>query len=181
VDLVLESPALGALRYVSKPGVFSYRATDPGTALLARFLGPMRGARVLDLCCGCGVLALAASRLGAREVVATDSSAAAVAAARRNLAGAAVPARVLCAHLADGAEGEFDVVLSNPPFHRDAETDYSFPGRVLDAVLPRLSPGGRMLLVANQFLDYPGEARGRFASCEILARESGYRVLRLAP
>lgn len=177
VPLTLEVPGLGPLPYVSKPGVFAYRATDPGTALLARHLEGAGGCRVLDLCCGSGVLALAALRLGAREAVAVDSSATAAAVARRNLAG--FPARVLCADLADGVDGEFDLILSNPPFHQDAETDYGLPGRVLDAALPRLAPGGRLLLVANQFLDYPARARGRFAACETLAREKGYRVFRL--
>ena len=185
VPLTIDVPGLGVLPYLSKPGVFAYRATDPGTALLARHLEGVEGRRVLDLCCGSGVLSLAALRLGAREVVAVDSSAAAVAAARRNLAGSPAPARVLCADLADlpagvdGVDGEFDLILSNPPFHRGAETDYGLPGHVLDASLLRLSPDGRLLLVANQFLDYPAQARGRFSSCETMAQEKGYRVFRL--
>lgn len=183
VPLVLMVPGLGAVPYVSKPGVFSYRATDAGTALLARHLQAMPGWRVLDLGCGSGVLSLAAIRLGAREVTAVDSSAAAVSAARRNLAesaGAAVAAQVHCTNMTEGVEGEFDLILSNPPFHQGAETDYSLPSRILDAALVHLAPGGRMLLVANQFLDYPAQARGRFAVCETLAQENGYRVLALS-
>lgn len=188
VSLVLDLPGGASVPYLTKPGLFSYRATDAGTALLARHLGRMEGMRVLDLGCGSGALSLAAIRLGAAETLAVDSNAVAIAVTRRNFAeaglgeaaaGSAARARAVFADLASGVEGEFDLVLSNPPFHRGSDTDYTFPSRVLDAVLPRLRPEGRMLLVANQFLDYPAQAKGRFASCEILAQESGFRVYRL--
>jgi len=65
-----------------------------------------------------------------------------------------MPGRTLCSDLAEGASGEFDLILTNPPFHVDAETDYSLPGRVLQTLARLLRPGGEAYLVANQFLDY---------------------------
>jgi 16S rRNA (guanine1207-N2)-methyltransferase len=179
VPLDLNLPDHGAISYLSKPGLFSYRTTDPGTALLARHLDTMPGLRVLDLGCGSGVLSLAAFRLGAAHVTAVDASAAAVSVAARNLKQAVVPCEIRCADLADGIAGPFDVILSNPPFHQGAETDYGLPSRVLDAARERLAPGGKLYLVANQFLDYPAQAAARFRLCETLAREQGYKVYRI--
>jgi 16S rRNA (guanine1207-N2)-methyltransferase len=183
VPLNLDLPGQAPIPYLSKPGIFSYRTPDVGTALLAAHLrtqGSLQdwtGLRVLDLGCGAGPLALAAHRLGANSITAVDVQAAAVAAAHRNLEAAGANAVVLCTNLTDNIHGEFDLILSNPPFHEGHGTDYGFPARVLDAALPRLAAGGRMLLVANQFLDYPALARERGHGCETLAQSKGFRVL----
>jgi ribosomal protein L11 methyltransferase len=76
------------------------------------------GARVIDIGTGSGVLALAAARLGARQVVAFDHDPDSVAAAIDNAARNALSARVdvRCADLAGGAGHSIvagDVVLAN--------------------------------------------------------------------
>jgi ribosomal protein L11 methyltransferase len=73
----------------------------------------LRGKRVLDIGTGSGVLAIAAVRLGAREVVAVDNDPDALAAARDNVArnGVAVDLRV--ADLQRDRFHSADVVLAN--------------------------------------------------------------------
>lgn len=51
---------------------------------LLKYLFTVRGKSVLDLNCGCGLIAVAAAKLGASEVWAVDSSRAAVDCTRRN-------------------------------------------------------------------------------------------------
>lgn len=179
VHLEVQVPGIGSIPYLTKPGIFAYRATDPGTALLAGNLAGCSGKDVLDLFCGSGVLSLAAFALGAKSVLAVDSSAIAIACAARNFAAAGVPGRTLCADFSEGWDGRFDLILANPPFHRDSETDYSIPGRFLDAAVPRLRPGGELLLVANAFLDYAAQGRQRFARIGIPARDRSYAIHRM--
>jgi 16S rRNA (guanine1207-N2)-methyltransferase len=182
VRLELPYAGGGRIAYLTKPGIFAYRATDPGTALLAAHLPACAGKSVLDLGCGSGALSLAAFALGAKAVLATDHSAIAIACAEANFAAQGLPGRTLCADLAEGAggaEGGFDVVFSNPPFHQDGDTDYGLPARVLQSVWNNLKPGGEAYLVANAFLDYPGQARGLFAESSILVRDPGYCIHRM--
>ena len=179
VPLSLELPGLGSMPYVSKPGLFSYRSTDPGTSLLAERIPALEGLRVLDLCCGSGVLSLAAFRRGAKDVLAMDSNAIAVSVTRKNFADAQVPGRALCSNLTESVDGLFDVILCNPPFHQGSETDFSFPDRILDAAAACLNPGGLLFLVANQFLDYTAKAKNRFSSSVILIQDKGFRVYRM--
>ena len=91
-------------------------------------------------------------------MLATDTSAIAIACTERNFAEKGLPGRTLCSDLAEGAlnadqgpsDGDgFDIVLTNPPFHKDGETDYGLPGRVLDAILRNLKPGGEAYLVVE--------------------------------
>lgn len=171
--------AAGEVPYRTKPGIFAYRATDPGTALLARHLPDCSGRRVLDLCCGSGALALAAFARGAAEVLAVDASATAVACAQRNFSEAGFPGATLCSDLAGVPAGGYDLAIANPPFHAEGAADYSLPVRVSEALASALGPGGEALVVANRFLDYAGAARSRFASAATIADADGYRIHRM--
>ncbi len=185
LELPYKSPGgAGRIAYLTKPGIFAYRETDPGTAFLAQNLPSCAGKSVLDLGCGSGALSLAAFALGASDVLATDTSAIAIACTERNFAEKGLAGRTLCADLAQGAASAlngdgFDLVLSNPPFHKDGETDYGLPGRVLEAIHRSLKPGGEAYLVSNQFLDYPALARKVFAETALIARDQSYTVHRM--
>jgi len=73
--------------------------------------------RALDLCCGSGVQGLAVAT-HASEVEGTDVNPRAVAFANLNasLAGLAARARFSVGNLAEGLEGEYDLVVANPPY-----------------------------------------------------------------
>ncbi len=105
-------------------GVFVPRAR---TALLVEaataVTGP--GARVVELCCGSGALtrALARRLVVPRLLAAVDLDPAAVACARRNLAGLAVPVFVgdLFDPLPAAWRGGLDLVMANAPYVPTAE------------------------------------------------------------
>jgi release factor glutamine methyltransferase len=79
--------------------------------------GAVEGRRVLDLCTGSGVLAVAAAKLGAADVTAFDICARAVRCARANANAVGVDVEVRQGTLSDAlAFGPFDVVVSNPPY-----------------------------------------------------------------
>ena len=97
--------------------------------LVERCLAHLRGLeapRVLDVGTGSGAIALAiADEHAAARVVAVDSSEAALALARENLARSGLDARVELrrADLLDGVAGPFDLVVSNPPYVPASEYD----------------------------------------------------------
>ncbi|HEX7055489.1 MAG TPA: 50S ribosomal protein L11 methyltransferase [Burkholderiales bacterium] len=94
------------------------------------------GERVLDYGCGSGILAIAAAKLGAREVDAVDVDAQAVQATRANARANGVAVRAC--EPAELAPGTYDMVLSNI---------LAQPLIVLAPLLAsRTAPGGRLAL-----------------------------------
>ncbi|MEX2184388.1 MAG: 50S ribosomal protein L11 methyltransferase [Chloroflexota bacterium] len=151
------------------PGMAFGTGLHPTTRLCLAALEPLadegllRGARVLDVGCGSGVLAVAALLLGATRAVGLDTDPIAVEAtlanARRNRVARRLPVRV--GSLPSG-ESAFDVVLAN------------LIAGVLVPLAPllrdELSPGGT-LLASGIFVDREAEVRDAFSSVGLVVTE----------
>lgn len=167
-------------------------------------LFPDRGQplRVLDLGTGTGCLLVALlSEYSAATGVGTDASAAAAAIARRNVSAHRLQdrARIVVGNWDDGIDGDFDLIVSNPPYIATAELAGLDPEVVsyeprealdggadgLDAyrdlaprVARRLAPGGFALLeiglgqvadVESVVVDAGLQVHGR--ACDLAGRE----------
>lgn len=120
--------------------------------------------RVLDLCTGSGVVAVAAALAGAGDVTAVDVSRRAVVTAALNARRNGVRVKAVRGDLFSAAGGRrFDVITANPPYLPSASPSLPRRGReraweagpagraVLDRICreapAHLRPGGRLLLV----------------------------------
>jgi 16S rRNA (guanine1207-N2)-methyltransferase len=135
------------------------------------------GARVLDLGCGYGPLALWAASANA-DVTAVDDDVTAVRSTARNADRHGPSVRAVHSDLdAELGGGErFDVVLCNPPFHIGKEVRLDVSRAFVRAAHRRLVPGGRLWLVANRALPYERYLEG-WSRVETLAEEGGFKVV----
>lgn len=119
--------------------------------------GCRQGGRHVDIGTGSGAAAIIVARACPdAQVTGTDINPRALRLARINAAHAGVAVDLVqCAGL-DGVRGEFDLVMSNPPFMIDPEARLYRNGgemfglglglALVDAALDRLTPGGRLVL-----------------------------------
>lgn len=172
------------------PGMSFGTGLHPTTRACLRFLDKLAAGdagfgarRLVDLGCGSGILAIAAAKLGSREVVALDNDPQAVRVARENLALNAIPATTVRTDVGDVLQGPLpagDLVVANIL----ASVLVEASARIAAAV--RQGPDSALVLsgiLDSQFEDVRAAfgAQG-FAVCDTLL-EAGWRtgLLRRAP
>jgi release factor glutamine methyltransferase len=151
-------------------------------------LRPIEHPRVLDIGVGSGAIALAiADERPDARVVATDSSTDALSVAAANKARLGANGRVELRHgdLMAGAEGPFDLVVSNPPYVPPEDVE-GLPPEVLHEPLEALVGSGRQAEVAEVALAVllPGGnvvlevGDGQAPEVEATLRRQGYEDVR---
>jgi ribosomal protein L11 methyltransferase len=136
---IAAAPPPGAVEVVLDPGMAFGTGTHPTTALclsaMDRLLAGAPGAHVLDVGTGSGLLAIAAAKLGAARVVATDVDPVALRVAEENARRNAVAPELAPP---EAVRGSFHVIVAN------------ILANTLVALAPelaaRLEPGGTLLL-----------------------------------
>ncbi len=172
---------VGDIEIVALPGVFAETALsrgsiDDGTALLLQALPPTRG-RVLDIGCGAGPLGTMLAARGA-EVTMTDVDAFATESARRTLAANGLQAEVVLCDLYEETMGRFDLIVTNPPFHRGVGTEYATTEALVREAPRWLQPNGELWLVANRFLPWRRPLDETFADVSVVQDDGRFVVLR---
>ena len=161
-------------------GPDTYRFTDA----IAAFLPGRTVRRAVDIGCGAGPGGLVVARACPDATVfMADINPAALRLARVNAAFAGCDGAVAVeSNLLSAVDGDFDLVVANPPYMVDkAERAYRHGGgplgaglslAILDASLPRLAPGGTLLLytgaaVVNGDDPFQSEAAGRLRGANV--------------
>ncbi len=163
------------------PLVFADGELDEGTSLLLDALDIRPTDIALDLGCGAGYIGLHIAR-GARQgyVTMLDVSLAAVAVARLRVTQSGLTN--IAVMPSDGAQAvlqqHFDLVVTNPPFHRGGIQTTATAERFIREAAQILRPRGRLYLVANRFLKYEPGMRACFQTVEEVGGNTRYKVLR---
>jgi 16S rRNA (guanine1207-N2)-methyltransferase len=166
------------LQMSSGSGVFAQGRLDVGTAVLFREAGPPEPGTFLDLGCGYGAIGLAlAAAVPEARVWAVDVNERALMLANENAAALGVADR-FTAVIPDAvpADVRFDEIWSNPPIRVGKQALHD----LLLSWLPRLSPGGRAVMVVGKNLGADSLQRwlgDQGYPTQRLASAKGFRVL----
>jgi 16S rRNA (guanine1207-N2)-methyltransferase len=169
-----------SLDLVTRAGVFAGAHLDAGTRLLIDALPDAMSGSVLDVGCGVGVIGIVAAMRGADAVVMSDANLLAGDAARENVRRLALPdSDVIAGDVYSGVTARrFDLILSNPPFHRGKSVDFSVADRLIQEAPAYLAAGGTLLVVANAFLAYGKRMERVFHSVETVAMTRQFHVFK---
>ncbi|WP_431240563.1 HemK2/MTQ2 family protein methyltransferase [Mycolicibacterium aichiense] len=178
------------------PGVYAPQHDSQLLIEAMTLTGAVTGRRVVDLCTGSGVIAIAAAQLGARSVTAFDICPKAVRCAADNAVEAGVGVDTRLGTWGDAvAAGPFDLVVSNPPYvptSPDAHLE-QIPAEVgpstawnagvdgrqvlnplCDSAAELLCDNGTMLIVQSEFSDTEqslNRLRGAGLDADVLLRQ----------
>lgn len=155
----VEEYAEWGMRLATAPGVFAGGRLDLGTRALLGMLDEIDpdARTAVDLGCGAGVMSVVlARRRPELAIIATDASAAAVAATRANLALNDVSTVTVTRDDCGSGirDASVDVVVLNPPFHSGTTVHTGIAQRMFAAAARMLRPGGELWTVYNSSLMY---------------------------
>lgn len=172
-----------SLRIVTVPGVFGLGRLDAGTRLLLDHLPSDLAGSVLDFGCGSGVIgAVVKARIPDCAVTLVDASAFALHASARTFATNAISGeRIIASDVFSHVDGTFDLIVSNPPFHQGIATNYEIVSSFFAGCASRLTPGGRVVIVANKFLPYERQMAEALSPPVVLAQNDKFKVLAAGP
>jgi len=137
------------LWFQTEPSLFSPKGPDAGTLAMLSHVELKGNERVLDLGCGAGIVGVwAARKVGGENVVMTDIDPLAVEMSKKNLERNGITgATVVCGPDLSAVPGkDYDLILSNPPYH----TDFKVAKAFIEKGFNRLKTGGRMVLVTKR-------------------------------
>ncbi|MFJ4133329.1 methyltransferase [Pseudomonas cyclaminis] len=176
----LETPAIELLNHAN---VFCREGLDIGTrAFLPHLPKGLGSARVADLGCGNGVLAIASALQNPdAQYTLVDESYMAVQSALENWQ-AALGERKVAVRAADGLAGQepdsLDVVLCNPPFHQQQVVGDFLAWRMFQQAREALVVGGALYIVGNRHLGYHSKLARLFRGVEQVAATPKFVILK---
>jgi 16S rRNA (guanine1207-N2)-methyltransferase len=165
--------------FLTASSVFSKRKIDLGTRLLIEeMVLPEKGC-VLDIGCGYGAVGISVAKINAKlHVVMTDVNARAVRLAKKNVElNWVTNIEVRYGFFYEPVEDlKFNSILSNPPVSAGMETVKAI---VLGAPSVMAAGGSFQMVIRSKIGAklLPALFGETFGNCEIVARESGFRVL----
>ncbi|MFK0571704.1 methyltransferase [Endozoicomonas sp.] len=169
-----------SMEITSLPGVFSHGRLDRGTQVLLETLNSIPSGKVLDFGCGAGVISAYINAMpGDHDFTLVDCDALALTSSERTMEQLEVKSfTVLPIDGLSEVSGQFDLIISNPPFHQGVKTHYEVTEQFLVQSRQMLRPGGELRIVANRFLRYPPIIQQAFGHCETLLNKEGFSVYR---
>ena len=165
------------LAFDTDAGVFSKQHVDPGSELLCKSLPDTVSGRVLDMGCGWGAMTvMTLARFPKAELTMADVNERALALAVSNVEKNHMQATAVLSDGFEKVEGEFDVVITNPPIRAGKAVIY----KMFEDAKAHLVPGGALYLVIRKQQGAPSALKflkELYGAAEVIEREGGYWII----
>jgi len=165
------------IKVAALPGVFSQKKLDVGTKVLLDNLPTITLKSLLDFGCGAGVIA---SFIGTKYTGITltlaDVSALALVSAEKTLTLNALKGNIHATDSLSDINNQFDVVITNPPFHQGLKTNYHATESFLSGIHQQIKTKGELIVVANSFLTYKPIMLKSFTIVNEVINQQGFTV-----
>ena len=164
------------LTFETDGDMFSPLAVDKGTLAMLNSVEFAVGDKVLDLGCGYGVVGIYAAKLiGGNSVVMNDIDEKCIELSKKNaeLNGVGDAMVILSDGFNNIREGDFTLILSNPPYH----ADFKIPKHFIEKGFNRLKIGGRMYMVTKRADWYKNKFAAIFGGVKVIEKD-GYYIFR---
>jgi len=159
------------------PGVFSQKGLDVGTKVLLENLPTHYEGKLLDFGCGAGVIACYLGKLNPKlSLSLTDINALAIASSKATLALNKLQGECIATDSLSNVSGQYDCVVTNPPFHQGVKTHYAATESFLAGISQFIKKSGHLTVVANSFLKYQPILENSFNNVSVATQKNGFTI-----
>ena len=178
---MLDAPRLiDTTGFISRPGIFAWNRIDDASRLLTEHLPKDLSGSGADLGAGFGYLThtVLTQCENIKSMDVFEAEARALECAKLNLASFEKTCRINYHwhDVAEGVQGAYDFVISNPPFHQGHDELPTLGQAFIASAAKALKPGGRFYMVANRHLPYEVTLKNHFSNFNVLATKNGFKV-----
>ncbi|WP_367681679.1 methyltransferase [Buchnera aphidicola] len=159
------------------PSVFGHKKIDAGSKLLiSTFTDKMRG-NILDLGTGSGILSILLDNISKKiHLTLTDINLIALLSCKINLYHHNINGNILSSNLYNDINKRFDIIISNPPIHRDLKISFKTIINMIKNSVNYLTKKGELRFVTNTFLSFDRILNDTFNEYTILKKNKYFKV-----
>ena len=168
----------------SKAGIYGAEKIDQGSLFLCDVVREHCTGRsfdnILDIGCGNGLISLVlAQSFPSSSFIATDNNVTATTLCELNFSQNNMKGSIVLDDCADTLTSkQFDLIVSNPPFHQGFDTSENLTIRFLAATERLLTKKGEAWFVMNRFLKIESLAKRTSLQMDLMSENSQFKVLR---
>ncbi|WP_343128406.1 methyltransferase [Buchnera aphidicola (Kurisakia onigurumii)] len=135
------------------PGVFGYKKIDEGTKLLISTIKNIKNKKVLDLCCGVGIIGIYIKKnFSTCSVTLSDNSKYALNSSKKTCIYNNIQVKIIPSNLYEDIHEKFNLIFSNPPYHENLSISTIYIKKIIFNSKKYLFKKGILRIVLNNFL-----------------------------
>ncbi|WP_414734437.1 methyltransferase [Buchnera aphidicola] len=159
------------------PSVFGHKKIDPGSKLLiSTFTNKIKG-NILDLGTGSGIISILLADISNKiNLTLTDINLISLFLCKINLFHHRIKGNILPSNLYSNINKQFDVIICNPPIHRDLKMSLKTIINMIQQSANYLKTKGELRFVTNRFLSFDRILNDTFNKYTILKRNNHFKV-----
>ena len=163
--------------FVTDKGVFSLNGLDYGSRVLIEHVKITTQKNLLDVGCGVGPIGIILKKTyPSLEVFGSDVNRRALDLAKRNSVKNKVEINVIESNLFEAIDGQFDIIISNPPIRAGKKVIY----KLYEDAYTHLNDGGYLWIVVRKQQGAPSTLeflKTIYKEVSVVAKDKGYYVI----
>ncbi|XBC44632.1 MAG: 16S rRNA (guanine(1207)-N(2))-methyltransferase RsmC [Buchnera aphidicola (Schlechtendalia peitan)] len=159
------------------PGVFSYNKIDVGSQLLiSTFTNSITG-DILDIGCGSGILSILLAKFSNKvKLTLVDTNIAALKSSKLTLKSNNITGNVLLSDVYSNVYKKFDLIISNPPRHKNSKTNLNCIQEIIKNSVQYLKKNGEIRIVVNSHISCHKFFKNTFTYYNVLKKEKNFTI-----
>ncbi|WP_367670758.1 16S rRNA (guanine(1207)-N(2))-methyltransferase RsmC [Sodalis-like secondary symbiont of Drepanosiphum platanoidis] len=177
INFFLKKYNINSIIIKTLPGVFDYKKLDNGSKFLLSTLNEPFEGKIIDIGCGSGIISAFLANYNKNiDITLIDSYYSAILSSKLTFKKNNLNCNIISSDVYSNVCGKFDMIITNPPFHDKKNINFKIAKKIIYRSKKYLNIGGKIRIVANNFLPYSFMLEKTFGTYKILLKNNFFKV-----